>query len=46
MIKIYKYGEVSNDEIFARGNIESNVEDIVSHIISTVRADGDKALFS
>ena len=46
MIKIYKYGEVSNDEIFARGNIESSVEDIVSHIISTVRADGDKALFS
>ena len=46
MIKIYKYGEVSNDEIFARGNIESNVEDIVSHIIATVRADGDKALFS
>ena len=46
MIKIYKYGEVSNDEIFARGNIESSVEDIVSHIIATVRADGDKALFS
>ena len=46
MIKIYKYGEVSNDEIFARENIESNVEDIVTDIISTVRADGDKALFA
>ena len=46
MIKIYKYGEVSSDEIFARENIESNVEDIVSHIISTVRADGDRALFT
>ena len=46
MIKIYKYGEVSNDEIFARENIESNVEGIVTHIIETVKADGDKALLS
>ena len=46
MIKIYKYGEVSNDEIFARENIESNVEGIVTHIIETVRKDKDKALFS
>ena len=46
MIKIYKYGEVSSDEIFSRENIESNVEDIVTDIISTVRADGDKALFA
>ena len=45
MIKIYKYGEVSNDEIFARENIESNVEDVVTDIIATVRKDGDKALF-
>ena len=45
MIKIYKYGEVSNDEIFARENIESNVEDIVTDIIATVRKDGDNALF-
>ena len=46
MIKIYKYGEVSSDEIFARENIESNVEGIVTHIIETVKAEGDKALFS
>ena len=46
MIKIYKYGEVSNDEIFARENIESNVEGIVTHIIDTVKSEGDKALLS
>ncbi len=45
MIKIYKYGEVSNDEIFARDNIESGVEDVVSDIIANVRANKDKALF-
>ena len=45
MIKIYKYGEVSNSEIFARDNIDSGVEGIVSDIIANVRANGDKALF-
>ena len=45
MIKIYKYGEVSNSEIFARENIDSGVEDIVAGIIANVRANGDKALF-
>ncbi len=45
MIKIYKYGEVSSSEIFARDNIESNVEGVVTEIISNVRAKGDKALF-
>ena len=44
MIKIYNYGEVSNDEIFARENIASNVEDVVSEIISDVRKNGDAAL--
>ena len=29
MIKIYKYGEVSNSEIFARGNIASGVREAV-----------------
>ena len=29
MIKIYRYGEVSNDEIFARDNIAPNVADTV-----------------
>ena len=44
MIKIYNYGEVSNDEIFARDNIASNVESIVTEIIAEVRANGDRAL--
>lgn len=45
MIKIYKYGEVSNREIFARDNIASGVEEIVSAIIENVKQNGDKALF-
>ena len=45
MIKIYKYGEVSNEEIFARDNIAANVEPAVTAIISDVRARGDEALF-
>lgn len=46
MIKIYKYGEVPNSEIFARENISANVEDIVADIIADVRKNGDKALFA
>jgi histidinol dehydrogenase len=45
MIKIYKYGEVPNSEIFARDNIASNVEGIVTDIIANVRQNGDKALY-
>lgn len=45
MIKILKYGEVSNDEIFTRGSAVSDVSGIVSGIIEDVRARGDKALF-
>ncbi len=45
MIKIYKYGEVSNSEIFARENIDAGVEDIVADIIYNVRKNGDKALY-
>lgn len=45
MIKIYKYGEVSNSEIFARENIASNVEGIVTEIIENVIKNKDKALF-
>lgn len=45
MIKIYNYGEVSNDEIFARDNIATNVEAIVSDIIANVIARGDQAIF-
>ena len=45
MIKIYKYGEVSNEEVFARDNIASNVEPAVTAIIADVRSRGDEALF-
>ena len=45
MIKIYNYGEVSNVEIFARDNIATNVEGIVSDIISNVINRGDEAIF-
>ncbi|MCQ2487309.1 MAG: histidinol dehydrogenase [Clostridia bacterium] len=45
MIKIYKYGEVSNDEIFARPDMATGVEDIVADIIYNVRKNGDKALY-
>ena len=44
MIKIYKYGEVSNSEIFARENIDSGVEGIVAEIIANVIKNGDAAL--
>ena len=44
MIKIYKYGEVSAEEIFARENLSANVEDIVAGILAEVKAAGDKAL--
>ena len=45
MIKIMKYGEVSADEIFARGESSFDVADIVTDIIDNVRKNGDKALF-
>ena len=45
MIKILKYNEVSADEIFARFEPTSSVEDVVADIISNVRKNGDKALF-
>ena len=45
MIKIYKYGEVSNDEIFSRENIASDVEGVVSEIIANVILNKDKALY-
>lgn len=45
MIKILKYGEVSNDEIFSRYSPMSNVEDIVKDIIENVKANKDTALY-
>ena len=46
MIKIYNYGEVSSDEIFARENIAASVEDAVTAIIADVRQNGDAALYA
>ena len=45
MIKILKYGEVANADIFARADSGVNVEAIVSQIIENVKTGGDKALF-
>lgn len=44
MIRILEYGKLSNEEIFDRVIPQSNVEDIVTDIIRTVREQGDKAL--
>ncbi|MBQ9086624.1 MAG: histidinol dehydrogenase [Clostridia bacterium] len=45
MIKIYQYGEVSKDEIFARDNIAPDVESVVAEIIANVVKNGDEALY-
>ena len=45
MIKILKYGEVKNDEIFSRAVQSANVEEIVSEIIENVKKNGDSSLF-
>ena len=45
MIRIYKYGEVENNEIFSRMAYTVDVSDIVTGIIENVKANGDKALF-
>lgn len=44
MIRSYRYGEVSPEEIFARTEMPSNVSEIVSGIIHRVRSEGDQAL--
>lgn len=44
MIRILKYGEVENKEIFARVEAKVNVEEIVSEIIANVRRNQDAAL--
>ena len=46
MIRIYRYGEVPNGEVFARENIAANVEAVVSDIIEDVWKNGDEALKS
>ena len=45
MIKILKYNEVDNSEIFSRVENSINVEAIVTDIINNVRTNGDKALY-
>lgn len=44
MIKILKYGEVNNDEIFSRVVMPENITKTVANIINDVIADGDKAV--
>ncbi len=46
MIKILKYGEVENKDIFARGTSDIDVSEVVADIICDVRKNGDKALFN
>ncbi|MBQ7045719.1 MAG: histidinol dehydrogenase [Clostridia bacterium] len=45
MIKILKYGEVSECEVFARAENTVNVEDVVADIIKNVKQNGDAALY-
>ena len=45
MIKILKYGEVANSDIFARVVPEMDVEAIVADIIENVKENKDTALF-
>ena len=44
MIKIYKYGEVPNSEVFARSEAKVDVEGAVADIIENVKKNGDAAL--
>ena len=44
MIRIYKYGEITKDEIFARTESTVNVEAVVADIIDNVKKDKDAAL--
>ena len=44
MIRILKYGQVPNSEVFARVSPTVNVEAIVTDIIANVRKNGDKAV--
>ena len=44
MIRILEYGQVNENEIFARTVPTVNVEEIVAEIIQRVRSEGDNAL--
>lgn len=45
MISILKYGEVPPENIFARGQEQVDVSDVVGNIIGEVRKNGDNALY-
>ncbi len=45
MIRMLRYGEIPNEEIFERTSPLSDVEDAVAEIIAGVRERGDEALF-
>lgn len=44
MIKILKYNEVTNEEIFARSESSMDISSIVADILANVRKNGDRAL--
>ena len=44
MIRVMKYGEVSNEEIFARSMPTANVTETVTEILKNVKERGDEAL--
>ena len=44
MIKILKYGEVENTELFSRNDPLNDVSETVAEIITTVKEGGDKAV--
>ena len=46
MIRIYRYGEVANEDIFSRYSPMANVADVVADIIAEVRKNGDAALYA
>ena len=46
MISILKYGEVKDEEIFARTLPTDNVSNAVAEILTAVRQEGDKALLA
>ena len=46
MIRILQYGQIPDEEIFARADYAANVEDAVASIIQKVREEGDEALFA
>ena len=46
MIRILKYGQVPNGEIFARVTPSVNVEEIVSGILADVKKNGDQAVLA